>query len=121
MDRPTYHADLSRVYTSGIDFLNKLERGQHFEERGFASWEAFAAGDWNRALSLAGDGRQDYAQELRRANETLTLIAAELAANAVRHGTVPGRDFREAASACSPSHGLRVRVRSRPASRRRSL
>ncbi|MFH8486025.1 ATP-binding protein [Streptomyces longisporoflavus] len=27
------------------------------------------------------------------ANETLTLIAAELAANAVRHGTVPGRDF----------------------------
>ncbi|MEV4613581.1 ATP-binding protein [Kitasatospora sp. NPDC049258] len=26
-------------------------------------------------------------------NETLTLIAAELAANAVRHGHVPGRDF----------------------------
>ncbi|WP_404819007.1 ATP-binding protein [Streptomyces phaeolivaceus] len=28
------------------------------------------------------------------ANETLTLIAAELTANAVRHGHVPGRDFR---------------------------
>jgi anti-sigma regulatory factor (Ser/Thr protein kinase) len=27
------------------------------------------------------------------ANETLTLIASELAANAVRHGHVPGRDF----------------------------
>ncbi|MFE7395976.1 ATP-binding protein [Streptomyces sp. NPDC057557] len=26
-------------------------------------------------------------------NETMTLIAAELAANAVRHGRVPGRDF----------------------------
>ncbi|MDT0465753.1 ATP-binding protein [Streptomyces gibsoniae] len=26
-------------------------------------------------------------------NETVTLIAAELAANAVRHGRVPGRDF----------------------------
>jgi anti-sigma regulatory factor (Ser/Thr protein kinase) len=26
-------------------------------------------------------------------NETLTLIAAELSANAVRHGRVPGRDF----------------------------
>lgn len=26
-------------------------------------------------------------------NETLTLIAAELAANAIRHGHVPGRDF----------------------------
>ncbi|MCX4671507.1 ATP-binding protein [Streptomyces sp. NBC_01381] len=32
-----------------------------------------------------------YASE---ANETVTLIAAELAANAVRHGRVPGRDFR---------------------------
>ncbi|WP_432247471.1 ATP-binding protein [Streptomyces sanyensis] len=28
------------------------------------------------------------------ANESLTLIASELAANAVRHGHVPGRDFR---------------------------
>lgn len=28
------------------------------------------------------------------ANEALTLIAAELTANAVRHGHVPGRDFR---------------------------
>ncbi|MFD8622317.1 ATP-binding protein [Streptomyces hygroscopicus] len=28
-----------------------------------------------------------------RANETLTLITAELAANAIRHGHVPGRDF----------------------------
>ncbi|MGW7353373.1 ATP-binding protein [Streptomyces sp. NPDC054784] len=27
------------------------------------------------------------------ANETLTLITAELCANAVRHGHVPGRDF----------------------------
>ena len=27
------------------------------------------------------------------ANETITLIAAELVANAVRHGHVPGRDF----------------------------
>ncbi|WP_393097052.1 ATP-binding protein [Streptomyces sp. LN325] len=26
-------------------------------------------------------------------NETMTLIAAELAANAVQHGHVPGRDF----------------------------
>lgn len=28
------------------------------------------------------------------ANDTLTLIAGELTANAVRHGHVPGRDFR---------------------------
>ncbi len=68
LDRPTYHADLGRVYTSGIGFLNKLERGQHFKERGFPSWEAFAGGDWERALSLADERREDYAQELRQAS-----------------------------------------------------
>ncbi|GGS16601.1 hypothetical protein GCM10010269_64660 [Streptomyces humidus] len=67
LDRPTYHADLGRLYTSGVGFLNKLERGQHFQERGFPSWEAFADGDWERALSLAEERREDYAQELRRA------------------------------------------------------
>ncbi|GAA3788092.1 hypothetical protein GCM10022403_023230 [Streptomyces coacervatus] len=68
LDRPTYHADLGRVYNSGIDFLNKLERGQHFKERGFPSWEAFADGDWERALSLADERREDYTQELRQAS-----------------------------------------------------
>ncbi|MFG2722075.1 DUF6879 family protein [Streptomyces sp. NPDC048416] len=67
LDRPSYHADLGRVYTSGIGFLNKLERGQHFKERGFPSWEAFADGDWDRALSLAEERREEYAQELRQA------------------------------------------------------
>ncbi|MBT3154260.1 hypothetical protein HTV45_25880 [Streptomyces sp. CHD11] len=69
LDRPTYHADLSRVYTGGIGFLNKLERGQHFRERGFPSWEAFADGDWERALSLADERREDYAREIRRASD----------------------------------------------------
>jgi hypothetical protein len=69
LDRPTYHADLGRIYSSGIGFLNKLERGQHFKERGFPSWEAFADGDWERALSLADERREDYAREIRRASE----------------------------------------------------
>ncbi|MGP2437614.1 DUF6879 family protein [Streptomyces sp. JW3] len=69
LDRPTYHADLGRIYTSGIGFLNKLERGQHFAERGFASWEAFAEGDWERAVRLADEGREEHAQELRRASQ----------------------------------------------------
>ncbi|MET9308846.1 DUF6879 family protein [Streptomyces althioticus] len=69
LDRPTYHADLGRIYSSGIGFLNKLERGQHFQERGFPSWEAFADGDWERALSLADERREDYAREIRRASE----------------------------------------------------
>lgn len=68
LDRPTYHADLGRVYAGGIGFLNKLERGQHFKERGFPSWEAFADGDWERALSLADERREDYAQELSQAS-----------------------------------------------------
>jgi anti-sigma regulatory factor (Ser/Thr protein kinase) len=42
------------------------------------------------------------------ANETVTLIAAELVANAVRHGHVPGRDFHLRLTA-SPS-ALRIDV-----------
>ncbi|MFF7329021.1 DUF6879 family protein [Streptomyces sp. NPDC008150] len=68
MDRPAYHADFGRLYKSGIGFLNKLERGQHFKERGFPSWEAFAVGDWGKALSLADERREDYEQELSRAS-----------------------------------------------------
>ncbi len=69
LDRPTYHAELGRIYSSGIGFLNKLERGQYFQERGFPSWEAFAGGDWERALSLADERREDYAREIRRASD----------------------------------------------------
>jgi len=68
LDRLSYHADLGRAYSSGIGFLNKLERGQHFKERGFPSWEAFAEGDWEKALALADERREDYAQELREAS-----------------------------------------------------
>jgi hypothetical protein len=35
----------------------KLERGQHFREPGFASWEAFARGDWEQALALIEEER----------------------------------------------------------------
>jgi anti-sigma regulatory factor (Ser/Thr protein kinase) len=41
-------------------------------------------------------------------NTTLTLIAAELAANAVRHGHVPGRDFHLRLAAAP--YGLRIEV-----------
>ncbi|MBL1088658.1 MULTISPECIES: DUF6879 family protein [Streptomyces] len=67
LQRPEYHADFRRTYESGIRFLNKLERGQHFKERGFASWEAFAAGKWNEALSLIEEKRDIYAQQFRKA------------------------------------------------------
>ncbi|MEO3841918.1 DUF6879 family protein [Streptomyces sp. B22F1] len=47
--------------------MRKLERGQHFKERGFASWEAFAAGEWDRALSLTDERRDTYAQQFQEA------------------------------------------------------
>ncbi|MFL4950806.1 DUF6879 family protein [Streptomyces sp. MMS24-I31] len=67
MDRPTYHADFRRVYESGIRQLNKLERGQNFKARGFASWEAFASGEWDRAVSLIQEKRDVYARQFREA------------------------------------------------------
>lgn len=67
MDRPTYHADFWRVRASGIRHMNKLERGQEFKERGFASWEAFAAGEWDRALSLVQEKREGYERQFREA------------------------------------------------------
>jgi hypothetical protein len=40
----------------------KLERRQHFREPGFASWEAFARGDWDTALRLMEDEREYLAE-----------------------------------------------------------
>lgn len=39
-------------------------------------------------------------------NDTVTLIAAELAANAVRHGHVPGRDFHLRLTIDADAHAL---------------
>ncbi|MFF3891127.1 ATP-binding protein [Streptomyces sp. NPDC001914] len=51
-------------------------------------------------------------------NETLTLITAELCANAVRHGRVPGRDFHVRLTA-EPDRGrLRLEVSDTRAERR---
>ncbi|MEH0419029.1 DUF6879 family protein [Streptomyces sp. B21-083] len=67
MDRPTYHADFYRIRESGIRRQNKLERGQNFKERGFPSWEAFAAGNWESALSLVDEKREIYTRQFREA------------------------------------------------------
>ncbi|MGW3011382.1 DUF6879 family protein [Streptomyces sp. NPDC001219] len=69
LDRPSYHEDFRRHYEGGIRFLKKLERGQCFKERGFPSWEAFAAGEWDRALSLIEEKREIYAAQFRKAAE----------------------------------------------------
>ena len=51
-------------------------------------------------------------------NETLTLITAELCANAVRHGRVPGRDFHVLLGAEADGGRLRVEVSDTRAERR---
>ncbi|MGW7277844.1 ATP-binding protein [Streptomyces sp. NPDC054844] len=50
-------------------------------------------------------------------NETATLIAAELTANAVRHGHVPGRDFHLRLTEAEDGH-LRIEVADTRAERR---
>lgn len=66
LNRADYHADFYRHYEGGIRFLNKLERGQHFQERGFPSWEAFASGEWERALALIEEKRPVYTQQYQK-------------------------------------------------------
>ena len=51
-------------------------------------------------------------------NETLTLITAELSANAVQHGRVPGRDFHVRLAAEADGGRLRVEVSDTRAERR---
>lgn len=100
LDRPAYHADLGRIYSEGgIGFLNKLERGQHFREHGFPSWEAFAAGDWERALVLADERREEYAQELAKASRS-----------GVRHRRLRVVEFPVTPYVQWELHVLRVRV-----------
>jgi hypothetical protein len=66
LDRRAYHQDFYRHYEGGINSLDKVERGQHFEEHGFPSWEALAAGHWQRALDLIGQRRPAYTDHARR-------------------------------------------------------
>ncbi|MEU1459839.1 ATP-binding protein [Streptomyces sp. NPDC005727] len=51
-------------------------------------------------------------------NETLTLITAELCANAVRHGRVPGRDFHVRLALGEENGRLRLEVSDTRAERR---
>lgn len=47
----------------------KLERRQHFREPGFASWEAFAQGNWEQALSLIEEERDFLTEFTAKASD----------------------------------------------------
>jgi hypothetical protein len=53
-----YYADFQRNFRRTREFW-KLERGQVFAEPGDASWEAFDAGDWDEAMRLLEERRED--------------------------------------------------------------
>lgn len=75
--RPAYHEDFYRTLKSGIKSQDKLERGQHFQERGFPSWEAFAAGHWQESLGLIEEKRATYAHQFAEA-EGLGVVQRRL-------------------------------------------
>ncbi|MDT3395827.1 hypothetical protein RKE29_04070 [Streptomyces sp. B1866] len=66
LDLDTYQRDFEeRQWAIDGQDSWKLERQQTFKEPGFDSWEAFARGDWDKALSLIEDER-DYLREFSR-------------------------------------------------------
>ncbi|MDS1270757.1 hypothetical protein RIF23_10640 [Lipingzhangella sp. LS1_29] len=54
-----YLADFRREFERGGDVFAKFERRQTFREPGDASWEAFAAGDWQTALERNEEDRPE--------------------------------------------------------------
>jgi hypothetical protein len=64
MDLDAYQADFEKKFwmTTAPGFW-KLERQQYFKEPGHKSWQAFARGDWQKALHIVEAGRsamRDY-------------------------------------------------------------
>ncbi|GAA2097133.1 DUF6879 family protein [Actinomadura alba] len=66
LDRAAYHEDFAKhsVGLSGV--LWKLERAQTFREPGDSSWEAFIAGDWQRALAILDGEREAIRADAER-------------------------------------------------------
>ncbi|PSK95978.1 hypothetical protein CLV63_113141 [Murinocardiopsis flavida] len=70
LERDAYLADYWREYGQVNGVFWKLERGQTFREPGDASWEAFAAGDWGRALELNAADRVEAEAMAAKDRET---------------------------------------------------
>lgn len=63
-----YQSDFrARQWTIDRQDSWKLERRQHFEEPGFASWEAFARGEWEESLRLI-EAERDWLTEFQEEN-----------------------------------------------------
>jgi hypothetical protein len=58
LELPEYYADFQNKFAGAREFW-KLERGQVFAEPGDVSWEAFDSGDWDKAMCLLEQRRDD--------------------------------------------------------------
>ncbi|HEX4834057.1 MAG TPA: hypothetical protein VH478_23530 [Trebonia sp.] len=66
--QPDYKADFRAVQSSIAGQESwKLERRQHFRQPGAPRWEAFARGDWTRALELIEERRHSAPELLAKA------------------------------------------------------
>lgn len=79
-----FWADYGRLEVKTFD---KLECGQHFQEPGFASWEAFHRGAWREAMDLLRGERPAITRQFDEAKERgLTM-------RRVRYVEVPPSDY----------------------------
>ncbi|GAB3476844.1 DUF6879 family protein [Amycolatopsis cihanbeyliensis] len=62
----------------------KLERKQHFRQPGNASWDAFSAGEWGKALQLI-EGKREQLDELAKEDESrgITLFRVRVVAEPI--------------------------------------
>jgi hypothetical protein len=75
LDSTAYVADFEeKFWRIGSEGFWKLECLQNYQETGFASWEAFRLGNWERSLSLIEESLPQIEQQL-----------AELAAAGISH------------------------------------
>ncbi|GAA0212474.1 hypothetical protein GCM10009527_005570 [Actinomadura nitritigenes] len=65
LDHAAYHRDFARQIEDLTGVVWKLERSQTFRELNDPSWQAFAAGDWQRSLRLLEKDREAVRGEAR--------------------------------------------------------
>lgn len=63
MPAAEYRADFAAEFDAANGMIWKLERAQHFDERGLPAWDAFARGDWEGSLALLEGMRAEFAAE----------------------------------------------------------
>ncbi|WP_301175630.1 DUF6879 family protein [Actinomadura geliboluensis] len=65
LDHAAYHRDFAHEIEGLSGVVWKLERSQFFREVDDPSWQAFAAGDWQRSLDLLEKDREAVRTEAR--------------------------------------------------------